>query len=88
MFLLFVFLFFTPILYRPLARLSIGFAKVFLIFFDLFFDDVCDYVVFELFRPLVGYGDEDGRAGLSLNAYIVKAIDRQMSEDGFSQGGE
>lgn len=28
------------------------------------------------------------RAGLSLSAYIVKAIDRQMSEDGFSQGGE
>lgn len=28
------------------------------------------------------------RAGLSLNAYIVKAIDRQMSEDGFSQGGD
>ena len=28
------------------------------------------------------------RAGLSLNAYIVKAIERQMSEDGFSQGGE
>ena len=28
------------------------------------------------------------RAGLSLNAYIVKAIERQMSNDGFSQGGE
>lgn len=28
------------------------------------------------------------RTGLSLNAYIVKAIVRQMSEDGFSQGGE
>lgn len=28
------------------------------------------------------------RAGLSLNAYIVKAIERQMSEDGFSQGGD
>ena len=28
------------------------------------------------------------RAGLSLNAYIVKAIERQMSEDVFSQGGE
>lgn len=28
------------------------------------------------------------RAGLSLSAYIVKAIERQMSEDGFSQGGE
>lgn len=28
------------------------------------------------------------RAGLSLSAYIVKAIDRQMSEDGFSKGGE
>lgn len=28
------------------------------------------------------------RAGLSLSAYIVKAIDRQMSADGFSQGGE
>lgn len=28
------------------------------------------------------------RAGLSLNAYIVKAIERQMSEDGFSQSGE
>jgi len=27
------------------------------------------------------------RAGLSLSAYIVKAIDRQMSEDGFSKGG-
>lgn len=28
------------------------------------------------------------RVGLSLNAYIVKAIERQMSEDGFSKGGE
>lgn len=28
------------------------------------------------------------RAGLSLNAYIVKAIERQMSNDGFSKGGE
>lgn len=29
------------------------------------------------------------RAGLSLNAYIVKAIERQMSNDGFpQQGGE
>ena len=28
------------------------------------------------------------RAGLSLSAYIVKAIDRQMSKDGFSKGGE
>lgn len=28
------------------------------------------------------------RAGLSLSAYIVKAIDRQMSADGFSQGGD
>ena len=28
------------------------------------------------------------KAGLSLSAYIVKAIDRQMSEDGFSQGGD
>ena len=28
------------------------------------------------------------RAGLSLSAYIVKAIDRQMSDDGFSQGGD
>lgn len=28
------------------------------------------------------------RAGLSLNAYIVKAIERQMSNDGFSQGGD
>ena len=28
------------------------------------------------------------RAGLSLSAYIVKAVERQMSEDGFSQGGD
>lgn len=28
------------------------------------------------------------RVGLSLNAYIVKAIERQMSNDGFSKGGE
>ena len=35
----------------------------FFIFFDLFFDDVCDYVVFDFLRSLVGYGDEDGRAG-------------------------
>lgn len=28
------------------------------------------------------------RAGLSLNAYVAQAIERQMSEDGFSQGGE
>ena len=28
------------------------------------------------------------RAGLSLSAYIVKAVERQMSEDSFSQGGE
>lgn len=28
------------------------------------------------------------RAGLSLNAYIVKAIERQMDNDGFSKGGE
>ena len=27
-------------------------------------------------------------SGLSLSAYIVKAIERQMSEDGFSQGGD
>ena len=34
-----------------------------MIFFDLFCDDVCDYVVFDFFCSLVGYGDEDGRAG-------------------------
>lgn len=28
------------------------------------------------------------RTGLSLNAYIVKAIERQMDNDGFSKGGE
>ena len=28
------------------------------------------------------------RSGLSLNAYIVKSIERQMSNDGFSQGGD
>ena len=28
------------------------------------------------------------RAGLSLSAYIVKAVDRQMSADGFSQSGD
>lgn len=28
------------------------------------------------------------RAGLSLSSYIVKAIERQMSNDGFSKGGE
>lgn len=28
------------------------------------------------------------RAGLSLNAYIVKTIERQMDNDGFSKGGE
>lgn len=28
------------------------------------------------------------RTGLSLSAYIVKAIERQMSEDGFSKSGE
>ena len=28
------------------------------------------------------------KSGLSLSAYIVKAIDRQMSEDGFSQSGD
>ena len=28
------------------------------------------------------------RTGLSLNAYIVKAIERQMDNDGFSQGGD
>lgn len=43
--------------------MSIGFAKVFLIFFDLFFDDVCDYVVSDFLRSLVGDGDEDGRTG-------------------------
>ena len=30
---------------------------------SLFFDNVCDYVVFDFLRSLVGYGDEDGRAG-------------------------
>lgn len=30
---------------------------------SLFFDDVCDYVVFNFLRSLVGYGDEDGRTG-------------------------
>ena len=28
------------------------------------------------------------RSGLSLNAYIVKSIERQMSADGFSQSGD
>ena len=28
------------------------------------------------------------KSGLSLSAYIVKAVERQMSEDGFSQGGD
>lgn len=28
------------------------------------------------------------KAGLSLSAYIVKAVERQMSEDGFSKRGE
>lgn len=28
------------------------------------------------------------KAGLSLSAYIVKAVERQMSNDGFSQGGD
>lgn len=28
------------------------------------------------------------KSGLSLSAYIVKAIERQMSADGFSQGGD
>ena len=28
------------------------------------------------------------KAGLSLSAYIVKAVERQMSADGFSQGGD
>ena len=32
-------------------------------FFDLFFDDVCDYVVHYFLRSLVGYGYEDGRTG-------------------------
>ena len=32
-------------------------------FFALFFDDVCDYVVFDFLRSLVGNGDEDGRTG-------------------------
>lgn len=27
------------------------------------------------------------RAGLSLNAYIVRAVERQMSEDGLSERG-
>ena len=28
------------------------------------------------------------RAGMSLNAYIVRAVERQMSEDGLSRRGE
>lgn len=28
------------------------------------------------------------KAGLSLSAYIVKAVERQMSDDGFSKRGE
>ena len=28
------------------------------------------------------------KAGLSLSAYIVKAVERQMSADGFSQSGD
>ena len=32
-------------------------------FFDLFFDDVCDYVVLDFLRSLVGNCNEDGRAG-------------------------
>lgn len=34
-----------------------------MIFYDLFRNDACNYVVFDLFRPLIGYGDEDGRTG-------------------------
>lgn len=30
---------------------------------SLFCDNVCDYVVFDFLRSLVGYGDEDGRTG-------------------------
>lgn len=41
--------------------MSIGFEK-FYKFFALFFDNVCDYVVFDFLGSLVGYGDEDGRA--------------------------
>ena len=29
-------------------------------FFALFFNDVCNYVVFDFLRSLVGKGDEDG----------------------------
>lgn len=32
-------------------------------FFALFFDNVCDNVVFDFLCSLVGDGDEDGRAG-------------------------
>ena len=38
-----------------------GFAKFFF-FLSLIFDDVCDYVVFDFLRSLVGKGDENGRA--------------------------
>lgn len=43
-------------------------------------------------RVIKGRKDEIGaaaeRAGLSLNAYIVKAIDRLMSEDASQSSGE
>lgn len=34
-----------------------------MLFSDLFRNDACNYVVFDLFRPLIGKGDEDGRTG-------------------------
>ena len=41
---------------------------------SLFFDDVCDYVVFDFLRPLIGKGDEDGKAGRNCPVEITPHV--------------
>ena len=45
----------------PIGAFVNRFGEIFLFFYDLSFDDVCNYVVFDFFRPLVGKGDGHGR---------------------------
>lgn len=58
---------FYPLVYTyikpPIGAFVNRFRIIFLLFSDLIFDNVFDYVVFDFLRSLVGHGDEDGRAG-------------------------
>ena len=47
----------------PIGAFVNRFRIIFLDFFDLSFDDVCNYVVFDFLCSLVGKGDGHGRTG-------------------------